>query len=198
MRFSSDDYFAIDGPFRTSHILPSGSLCFRHVDDKVVKCVGNRSPFACQPIEKLADYLCPLRAGLLDTSFIFTHVARRTALHLTGWTIISCFLYEIKSSLHIPDRSFYQIVGTRYDVKAANRYILPIPKNSSPKIDRTASPAHIGKLKNAIDFIVDAGMSVLAAADGVVTCVRDDSYTGGPSFEYWQDSNFIVRTYAVR
>lgn len=77
-------------------------------------------------------------------------------------------------------------------MKAANRYILPIPKNSSPKIDRTASPAHIGKLKNAIDFIVDAGTPVLAAADGVVTCVRDDSYMGRPGFEYWQDSNFIV------
>ncbi|MEW6605660.1 MAG: M23 family metallopeptidase, partial [Thermoproteota archaeon] len=102
------------------------------------------------------------------------------------------FLYKRESSRGRLDRSFYQIVGTRYDLKAANRYAIPVPKDASPKIDRTASPAHIGKLKNAIDFIVDAGTPVLAAADGVVTYVRDDSYTGGPSIEYWHDSNFIV------
>jgi murein DD-endopeptidase MepM/ murein hydrolase activator NlpD len=77
-------------------------------------------------------------------------------------------------------------------VKAVNRYVLPVPKDVSPKIDRTTSPAHIGRLKNAVDFIVGTGTPVLAAADGVVTFVRDDSYTGGPSIEYWQDSNFIV------
>jgi len=51
---------------------------------------------------------------------------------------------------------------------------------------------HIGKLRNAIDFIVREDTHVLAAADGIVTFVRDDSYLGGPSMEYWQSSNFIV------
>jgi murein DD-endopeptidase MepM/ murein hydrolase activator NlpD len=36
------------------------------------------------------------------------------------------------------------------------------------------------------------GTPVLAAADGLVTFVRDDSYTGGPTIDYWNDSNFIV------
>ncbi len=44
--------------------------------------------------------------------------------------------------------------------------------------------------------MVDTGTPVLAAADGIVTFVRDDSYTGGPSIEYWQDSNFIVIQHA--
>lgn len=81
-------------------------------------------------------------------------------------------------------------------MQAINRYLLPVPKDALRKVDRTTSPAHIGKLKNAIDFIVDTGTPVLAAADGIVTFVRDDSYTGGPSIEYWQDSNFIVIQHA--
>jgi murein DD-endopeptidase MepM/ murein hydrolase activator NlpD len=79
-----------------------------------------------------------------------------------------------------------------YVLKAANHYRLPIPEGASYRVDRTTSPVHIGKLKNAIDFVVDAGTSVFAAADGLVTYVRDDSYTGGPSIEYLNDSNFIV------
>lgn len=77
-------------------------------------------------------------------------------------------------------------------MKAVNQYIMPVPKEAQPKIDRTTSPVHIGKLKNAIDLVVDVGTPVLAAAEGVVTFVRDDSYTGGPSIEYWHGSNFIV------
>jgi murein DD-endopeptidase MepM/ murein hydrolase activator NlpD len=73
---------------------------------------------------------------------------------------------------------------------------MPVPKGALQRIDRTSSPAHVGKLKNAVDFIADAGTPVLAAAGGIVTFVKDDSYTGGPSIEYWQDSNFIVIQHA--
>jgi murein DD-endopeptidase MepM/ murein hydrolase activator NlpD len=73
-----------------------------------------------------------------------------------------------------------------------NSYSLPIPKNKLQRIDRISSPAHVGKLRNAIDFIVAENTPVLAAADGIVTSVKDDSYIGGPSIEYWHDSNFIV------
>jgi murein DD-endopeptidase MepM/ murein hydrolase activator NlpD len=73
-----------------------------------------------------------------------------------------------------------------------NSYSLPIPKNKLQRIDRISSPAHVGKLRNAIDFIVAENTPVLAAADGIVTSVKDDSHTGGPSIEYWHDSNFIV------
>jgi murein DD-endopeptidase MepM/ murein hydrolase activator NlpD len=77
-------------------------------------------------------------------------------------------------------------------VQGVNRYALPVPKDKMERIDRTSSPAHTGRLKNAIDFIVPHGTTVFAAADGVVTFVRDDSYTGGSSMKYWYDSNFIV------
>ena len=48
-------------------------------------------------------------------------------------------------------------------------------------------------MRNAVDFVAPVGTPVLAAAGGMVTLVRDDSYSGGPSPEYWYDSNFIVK-----
>ncbi|MDQ3807918.1 MAG: M23 family metallopeptidase [Thermoproteota archaeon] len=77
-----------------------------------------------------------------------------------------------------------------------NNYSLPVPKDKLQKIDRLSSPAHIGKLRNAIDFIVPENTPVLAAADGIITFVKDDSQIGGPSIEYWHDTNFIVIQHA--
>lgn len=73
-----------------------------------------------------------------------------------------------------------------------NSYSLPVPKDKLERIDRMSSPAHVGRLRNAIDFIVEENTTVLAAADGIVTFVKDDSHVGGPSIEYWHHSNFIV------
>ena len=81
-------------------------------------------------------------------------------------------------------------------MNAINRYSLPVPKNALQRIDRISSPAHVGKLRNAIDFIVAENTPVLAAAEGVVTFVKDDSHIGGPGIEYWHDSNFIVIQHA--
>ena len=41
-------------------------------------------------------------------------------------------------------------------------------------------------------FIADEETSVLAAADGIVTFVKDDSNTGGSNPIYWSHTNFIV------
>jgi murein DD-endopeptidase MepM/ murein hydrolase activator NlpD len=75
---------------------------------------------------------------------------------------------------------------------ARNKYKIPIPKEFLQKIDRTTSPAHTGKLRNAVDFIASKDTSVLAAADGIVTYVKDDSNTGGPDKSFWNFTNFIV------
>ncbi|MFZ0557005.1 MAG: M23 family metallopeptidase [Nitrososphaeraceae archaeon] len=75
---------------------------------------------------------------------------------------------------------------------AINKYKLPIPKDLLQRIDRTSSPAHLGKLRNAIDLIVDKDTPVLAAADGMVTFVKDISDIGGPNPAYWEYTNFIV------
>jgi murein DD-endopeptidase MepM/ murein hydrolase activator NlpD len=73
-----------------------------------------------------------------------------------------------------------------------NRYKLPVPKDLLKRIDKTSSPAHLGKLRNAIDLIVDEETSVFAAADEIVTFVNDSSNTGGSSPLYWSHTNFIV------
>ena len=73
-----------------------------------------------------------------------------------------------------------------------NKYKLPVPKDQLQRIDRTSSPAHLGKLRNAIDLIVDKDTPVLAAADGMVTFVKDISDIGGPNPAYWEYTNFIV------
>jgi murein DD-endopeptidase MepM/ murein hydrolase activator NlpD len=75
---------------------------------------------------------------------------------------------------------------------AVNSYRLPVPKDLLQWIDRTSSPAHLGKLRNAIDLIVDEGTPVLAAADGIVTFVKDSSDSGGSNPIYWNHTNFIV------
>jgi murein DD-endopeptidase MepM/ murein hydrolase activator NlpD len=75
---------------------------------------------------------------------------------------------------------------------AINKYKLPVPKRLLQRIDRTSSPAHVGKLRNAIDFIADKGTSVLAAEDGIVTFVKDTSNTGGANPSNWRHTNFIV------
>ena len=75
---------------------------------------------------------------------------------------------------------------------AVNLYRLPVPKLKLKRIDRTSSPAHTGKLTNAIDFIVPENTPVLAAAEGIVTYVKDDSNFGGSNVLYWNHTNFIV------
>ena len=75
---------------------------------------------------------------------------------------------------------------------AINKYKLPVPKHLLQRIDRTSSPAHVGKLRNAIDFIADVGTPVLAAEDGLVTFVKDTSNTGGANPSNWGHTNFIV------
>ena len=79
---------------------------------------------------------------------------------------------------------------------AVNRYRLPVPKNLLERVDKTSSPAHIGKLRNAIDLLVPENTPVLAAASGIVTYVKDDSNFGGPYPAYWNYTNFIVIMHA--
>jgi murein DD-endopeptidase MepM/ murein hydrolase activator NlpD len=75
---------------------------------------------------------------------------------------------------------------------AINKYKLPVPRDLLQRIDRTSSPAHMGKLRNSIDFIVDEDTPVLAAGDGIVIFVKDSSNIGGPNPFYWDHTNFIV------
>jgi murein DD-endopeptidase MepM/ murein hydrolase activator NlpD len=73
-----------------------------------------------------------------------------------------------------------------------NNYGMPIPRKLLQRIDRTSSPAHIGTLRNAVDFIAPQNTPVLVAADGEVIFVSDDSNVGGPDPLYWNTTNFIT------
>ena len=42
-------------------------------------------------------------------------------------------------------------------MKAKNAYIIPVAKEMLQRIDRSSSPAHIGKLRNSVDFIAPKG-----------------------------------------
>jgi murein DD-endopeptidase MepM/ murein hydrolase activator NlpD len=75
---------------------------------------------------------------------------------------------------------------------AKNTYTIPIPREMLQGIDRSSSPAHVGKLRNAVDFIAPKGTSVLAAADGIVDFINDNSNVGGPDASYWFYTNFIT------
>ncbi len=77
-------------------------------------------------------------------------------------------------------------------MRTKNTYTTPVPGEMLQRIDKSSSPAHVGKLRNAVDFIVPIGLSVLAAADGVVTHINDDSNVGGPDASYWFYTNFIT------
>jgi murein DD-endopeptidase MepM/ murein hydrolase activator NlpD len=77
-------------------------------------------------------------------------------------------------------------------MNTSNKYSLPVPASVLQGVDRTSSPAHFGKLRNAIDLIVPKNTPVLAAADGMVTFVKDDSRIGGPDPSYWVYSNFVT------
>lgn len=76
-------------------------------------------------------------------------------------------------------------------MKSKNKYSLPIGKKDN-KQTRTDSPAHVGKLKHAVDFTCDEGTEILAAQDGEVVWVKQDSKIGGPDKKYWYDGNRIV------
>jgi hypothetical protein len=43
-----------------------------------------------------------------------------------------------------------------------------------------------------MDFLVTENTPVLAAANGIVTYVKDDSNVGGPNPDYWNYTNFIA------
>lgn len=84
------------------------------------------------------------------------------------------------------------MIVSRMNAAATNKYALPVPKHVLKHIDRTSSPLHIGKLRNAIDFIVPQNTPVLASADGIVTSIKDDSNVGGAHPSYWIYTNFIT------
>ena len=68
---------------------------------------------------------------------------------------------------------------------ARNKYLPPIPLDNLISTDTHSSPAHLGRLENAVDFVAPENTTILAAAEGTVTYVKDDSDIGGQSVNFW-------------
>lgn len=72
-----------------------------------------------------------------------------------------------------------------------NIYSFPIVMNKNIKITYDASPAHKGRLKNAIDFIVPEGTEIKAAFDGEVIDVKQESDIGGNDESFNKEGYYI-------
>ncbi len=75
--------------------------------------------------------------------------------------------------------------------KTKNRYTCPVTISDKIRVAYNESPAHVGSLKNAVDFICEEGTEVKAGADGVVIDVKSDSDIGGQGKELEPFGNFI-------
>ena len=76
-------------------------------------------------------------------------------------------------------------------MKTKNTYFYPIKNVNNMKITYNESPAHVERLKHAVDFIVPEGTLIVAACEGVVVDVKQDSDLGGVDerFDAW--GNYI-------
>lgn len=75
--------------------------------------------------------------------------------------------------------------------KCRNNYRLPIRKKDIEEISNE-SIAHIGKLKNSLDFDCPEGTPIYAALGGVVVWLKNDSKVTGTTKKYWDLGNRIV------
>ena len=73
-------------------------------------------------------------------------------------------------------------------MKTKNEYQYPIEKS---RITYDESPAHIGRLKFAVDFIIPEGTPIKASLDGIVIDIKQDSDIGGPDESFDKFGNYI-------
>ena len=76
-------------------------------------------------------------------------------------------------------------------MKTKIKYSHPIEITKEVRITYNESPAHVGRLKHAVDFIIPEGTSIRASADGVVVGVKQDSNIGGPDESFDKFGNYI-------
>ena len=75
-------------------------------------------------------------------------------------------------------------------MKSKNKYLYPVDVRKA-RISCKDSPAHKGRLKHSVDFIVGEGTEIRATCRGVVVDVKQDSDVGGKTQDYDKYGNFI-------
>ncbi len=76
-------------------------------------------------------------------------------------------------------------------MKTKNRYLYPIELTKKVRVTYDESPAHIGRLKHAVDFIISEGTPIKASLEGIVVDVKQDSNIGGPDKSFDKFGNYI-------
>ena len=72
-----------------------------------------------------------------------------------------------------------------------NKYNFPIKLTDKVRMTYIDSRAHKGRLLHAVDFITKKGIPIMAALEGIVVDVKQDSNIGGNTKGYDKYSNYI-------
>lgn len=80
--------------------------------------------------------------------------------------------------------------------KTLNAYAYPVTVNENTRISYDESPAHVGNLEHAVDFVVPEGAPVKAAAEGIVVDLKNNSDIGGADKKLEPFGNFIELKHA--
>jgi len=72
-----------------------------------------------------------------------------------------------------------------------NKYSFPIKLTDKVRVTYIDSRAHKGRLQHAVDFITKKGTPIMAALEGIVVDVKQDSNIGGDTKRFDRYGNYI-------
>ncbi len=76
-------------------------------------------------------------------------------------------------------------------MKTKNKYQYPVKMSKKVRMTYNESPAHVDRLKHAVDFIIPEGTPIQAALDGIVVDVKQDSKIGSSDKSFEKFGNYI-------
>lgn len=76
-------------------------------------------------------------------------------------------------------------------MKTKNKYLYPVKITSKVRITSNESPAHVGKLKHSVDFIIPEGTLIKASKNGIIVDIKQDSNIGGSDESFDKFGNYI-------
>ena len=107
-------------------------------------------------------------------------------------------LFTLRSIQPTAWRYRYEFTFSRGDVTAQHdngyRYRLPFEEGRAVAIGQGCNGrfSHIGYQRYAVDFVMPIGTPILAAREGRVVAVKEDSNRGGPSRAFEDDGNYVM------
>ena len=114
------------------------------------------------------------------------------------------YLFALQAREGKPWRYDYQFRWSRGDYRARHDdnfiYRLPFAEGTSYRVMQGCNSifSHSGPHRNAIDFGMPHGTPILAAREGIVADLKEDSDHGGPNERFRDDGNFVAILHADR